>query len=89
MITWRDESSYSQDTKERVPTIWKGTLTNSMEITVHRYLHCEGWFVTCLRLGVDKRQLKSADVEDAKREALGYLTKVAEVLLKSLKIAQE
>lgn len=52
---WKDQTSYSRDDKERIPSVWVLRLTRDIRILVvrnHRYspdswvVHCNPWFDT-------------------------------------------
>ena len=69
---WKDTTSYSQSDVERVPREW--TLeVGSLQVIVHRYHGCEGWFGSCYGMGVERTQLTSVDGEDAKLELVRLL----------------
>lgn len=52
---WKDQTSYSRDDRERIPSVWQLQLTHELYITVvrkHRHnpgswvMHCAPWFDT-------------------------------------------
>ena len=54
-MEWKDQTSYSRDDKERIPSVWVLQLTREVRVSVvrsHIYdrenwvLHCQPWFDT-------------------------------------------
>lgn len=73
---WRDGTSYQRGREgKEEPTIWR-TKIESINLSVHRYVGCEEWFITCENLNIRTQTLYSMKIEDAKKEAL--------ILVKSL-----
>ncbi len=78
---WRDDTSYSRsEPKPRTPRVWLLNL-GIVKVNVHRLYGCEGWYLSCYELGMDKRWLRAEDAEGARREALDV------VLATAIKIA--
>ena len=71
MYAWSDTTSYSQSEKgERTPRAWTFT-TPLLRVGVHRHIHQPGvWFVSCHQIDIDRRELISKDVDEARAEAL-------------------
>ena len=48
-MNWKDDSSYSQHDKERIPRIYNAKLTKDFVVTVHRHIHYapDMWLLTC------------------------------------------
>lgn len=83
-IEWKDATSYAQSDTVRKPSIWEAS-TKSLRICVHHYLGCdEEWFVTCQELRVQRRPLKSVDIEAAKAEAVRFLVRRAKQIVAEL-----
>lgn len=60
-------------------TIFSGEI-GSMRISVHRIIHCEGWYLSCPTLGISQRGLKSDDLSNAIEESKEVLKNVIEDL---------
>jgi hypothetical protein len=75
MLTWKDETSYSQGTKpeQRIPRTWVCAPVSSLRITVTRYRGIDGWVMHCHSIGIQTRRLESIELADAKVEALGIV----------------
>uniref|UniRef100_A0A6H2A083 Uncharacterized protein n=1 Tax=viral metagenome TaxID=1070528 RepID=A0A6H2A083_9ZZZZ len=70
MIQWKDETSYSISDKERMPSIWEARI-NAIDICVHRHIHYPGkWLLASRYIGIEKKELNSNDIDEAKKEAL-------------------
>jgi hypothetical protein len=66
---WQDVTSYSRGERGRKPpNIWQ--LKGHLDVQVHRYIHCEGWFLSCRALNLQVEQLTALDADGAKTEAL-------------------
>lgn len=66
---WRDDTGYSRNDKQRTARVWKlGAYAN--EITVHRLVGCDGWFVTCHALGIRSYPLTPTVLHEAQTMAL-------------------
>lgn len=37
----------------------------SLNISVHRIIYLDGWYLTCCKLGISRMKLKSAELSDA------------------------
>lgn len=67
---WKDETSYSQGGRGRgkaEPRVWH---EQNADVSVHRWLDLDGWFMTSRLDGVDNVALESTDIDGAKMEAL-------------------
>lgn len=68
---WVDTSSRSRGQVDRTPTSWELGVGHLSAIRVHRHVSQPlSWFVTCYALRLEQFELKSTDVEEAKKEAL-------------------
>jgi len=75
MIQWEDKTTYSRDDNERIPQILEARI-NSIGICVHRHIRYPGkWLLTSKYLFIDKMELKSENIDDAKKEALSIVNK--------------
>lgn len=68
---WRDETSYSRDDKERIPSVWAWR-TKSMRVCVHRYLSLPGWYLSVSggHISMTRHNLQTEDLGVAKEKAL-------------------
>ena len=87
-MNWKDNTSYSQDDKERVPSSWRAEWGggNKLRVTVHRHRDYEDdvWLLSTHPGLVDMYVLTSKDIEAAQREARLHLEKVIGDLYKEL-----
>ncbi len=75
MKKWKDISSYSQNDKERIPTIWELRIGH-LRVVVHRHRWEEPdkWFMSVHGdIDIDKLPLHQKDLEKAQKEALATL----------------
>lgn len=81
---WKDVSSWSQSTtsKEReTPKAWE-VRCGQLRVCLHHVIHCgDAWFVTCNELQISRCELASADVDEAKHEAIIFVRMKADLLL--------
>lgn len=74
MNKWKDESSYSRGTKNRVPTVLAMGLPYGVKLAVHRKIHAKDyWFYSIQWNGsylIQDQQLNAVQVEDAQWEAI-------------------
>ena len=64
-------------------TIFEGKIGNT-RVSVHRIIHCEGWFLSCPDLRISQMQLKSDTLMSAIEESKEVLKKVVEDLTKDI-----
>ena len=64
-------------------TIFRGEI-ESVRISVHRIIHCEGWYLSCPDLMIGQRKLKSDDLLSAIEESKAVLKKAVEDLRKDI-----
>ena len=64
-------------------TIFCGKIGNT-RISVHRIIHCDGWFLSCPDLRISQRQLKSDTLMSAIEESKEVLKNVVEDLRKDI-----
>jgi hypothetical protein len=76
-FTWKDATSYSRDDRKREPTIWE-THVSGVEVMVHRHIYNgpDTWLLSCRDVGIERRELRSKDIDAAKREAAKLLAKL-------------
>lgn len=60
------------------------TKAGTMEITIHRYRDCEGWFLTCHDLGIEATELKSEGLMQAVRESGEIIKKTIDKMQKNI-----
>ena len=65
-------------------TIFEGKI-GSLRISVHRIIHCEGWFLSCADVRISQMQLKSDTLMGAIEESKEVLKKTVEKLSNSVK----
>lgn len=74
MRMWKDETSYSQGTKKKIPRVVTLGLPYGVKLIVHRLVHSgDCWFYSIKWNGmfcVKDRELDAKKVEDAKKEAV-------------------
>lgn len=56
----------------------------TMEITIHKYMGCEGWFLTCHDLGIEAMELKSESLIQATKESGEILKKTIAKIQKNI-----
>ena len=90
-MEWQDKTSYSRADKERVPRILE-IKVEGLKVTIHRIIHCEGWYLTVYELNIDDRYLGTEDLEGAKNRGLEVvigrilkLEKIKDILVSKLK----
>lgn len=82
MYIWKDDSSYSQNDKKRIPSCWRMDVKDFISIQVHRHIYYENtWLLSCKELNLDKFDLMTNDVEQAKSQALTIIIKRCNDLL--------
>jgi hypothetical protein len=47
--------------------------TDDLRVAVHRFLGCEGWYLSCQQLGIHTMQLNNQTLDGAREEALVLL----------------
>ena len=69
---WADTTTYSRGDKERTPRVLSLSFKElNCEITVHRHVYFpDTWVLSCKSIGVDKRDLATNDLEEAKNKAI-------------------
>lgn len=65
-------------------SIYEGKI-GSMRITVHRIIHCEGWYLSCPNLQISQMKLKSDTLMKAIEESKTVLKQIVESLMKDVK----
>ena len=81
---WKDVSSYSRGDKERIPTILELRRLSpfNTRLILHRHIYYPNtWVVSCKGTDIDKVDLHTDNVEEAKCLAVDYIIKYAEGLL--------
>jgi hypothetical protein len=87
MAEWVDTTDGNR--KKRTGSIqFELTMQDGFNVIVHRLIHCDGWFLTCYRLGITARKLDSKDVEIAKTEALEKIWIAADEKREELRLFQ-
>lgn len=82
---WKDESCFSQGTVDRTPTTWTLDTGMYVRITVTRHIHHapDAWVLVCHDLRIDSK-LKSKGIDEAKAEAVRFVTARLTAMIKSL-----
>lgn len=80
MRKWNDEIDYrAGEVKSSVLHL------PSLRISVHRHIHYPGkWLLSVRELSIETRILRSHDLEQARAEALEYVTKFVDSMVKDL-----
>lgn len=76
--TWTDTTSYShrEATKKTAPRSWSLGEGHLSQIKVHRHMgEPDRWFLTCYALKLEQHRLLANELEDAKVEALRFVSK--------------
>lgn len=67
---WKDITRWSRDETDRSePRTWE-IRSGNLRVCVTRLHRLEGWFMHSFALGINDAQLDSANIDDAKREAI-------------------
>lgn len=82
MLEWKDESSYSRGTKEKIPDVLV-TKIEGFDIKIHRHIHYpDTWLLSCYKLGIEKKDLNTDDFDEATKKAIQYIILKLEDYLK-------
>lgn len=76
-MKWKGNAKYNQELEQS--TVFDSEYCN---VTIHRIVHFDGWFLTCNKLGISQKELKSENFNDATKEA-------REIIKSHLDILQE
>lgn len=88
-MNWKDTSSYSRgEHGVAEPSVWTAEGL-PVRIVVHRFVGHEGWFFSVREMMIEKRQLATTDIENAKAEALARTLTQLESWVKTIKKASE
>ena len=81
-MKWRDGTSNSRGDKERVPRLLELDV-EGVVVVIHRIMHCEGWYLTVHKLNIEKIELDTDNLNDAKSKGLkfviGYIEKLENI----------
>ena len=67
---WEDETSYSRGETVRTPRTWVNRWPD-IAVTVHRLHGVDGaWFLTCYPASFEQFDLRTDDLDEAKREGV-------------------
>lgn len=70
---WKDATSYSRGERGTVePRVWAIDI-DGLRVSVHRLIHCEGWFGSCHTMGIDRQPIEADGLEAARVEFCDYL----------------
>jgi hypothetical protein len=88
-MRWTDISSYSQNDKERIPTVYQ-LKVDDLIIRVHRHIHYpkDTWLLSSSKLDIDHHELRAKDIKEAQEEALDIARKGVENLVEELEQIQ-
>jgi len=70
---WKDTTSYRQGERASTakPRSWEMITMSNLRVIVHRHIDDPySWFLSCYDLRIEKLQLNSEDIEEAKEEAI-------------------
>ena len=83
-MDWKDTTSYSQDRKNKAPSIWDLSI-NDITICIHKHIHYskDQWLLTCEPF-FNKYELKQLDIEDAKNVAINMVNEKLKKIVKDL-----
>ena len=71
MIIWKDVTTYKQGDAERKPNVIDCKLSKSINLRVHKHIYFgEEWLLSCVFIGIERLQLNTTDIEEAKKLAL-------------------
>lgn len=65
-------------------TIYEGRI-GKLRVSVHRIIHCEGWYLSCYDVQISQMKLKSDTLMGAIEESKEVLKAVADKLSKDVK----
>ena len=85
-VHWKDISSWSRTEKDRSePKSWEAQI-GMFRLIVHRYIHYppDAWLASCRADVFQKLELKSKDIDEAKREAVEKLKVICADALKAI-----
>lgn len=82
---WKDETSYSQGDKERIPRTWTAR-AGGLILTISRHVHLppDAWVGYCRQLGIEQ-QLRGTTKREAQKELIFIVEQRLRELLRSLK----
>ena len=60
------------------------TKIGTIQISIHRYKGCEGWFLTCRDLGIETMELKSEGLMSEVNESREILKKTVDKIQKNI-----
>lgn len=72
MAAWKDITSHQRGDKQREPRSFELRI-GDLRVVVTRRIHLDGWWLNAYPIGIDGIELRSTDVEAAKREALRFV----------------
>lgn len=81
---WKDITSYSQRDIERIPSTleFRKLTPLNTRLIIHRHIYYpDTWLVSCKGTEIDKVNLNTNNVEEAKTLAINYMMDYAEKLL--------
>lgn len=65
-------------------TIYEGRI-GKLRVSVHRIIHCEGWYLSCTDLGIRQMKLKSNSLMGAIEESKEVIKAVVDKLTEDVK----
>ena len=77
-MKFKSNARYSEPVESG--TIYEGRIGN-MIISVHRIIHCDGWYLSCPDVCINQRKLKSDTIMGAIKESKEILKNVIEGLM--------
>lgn len=73
-VSFRDVTSYSRSTKDRIPRTWEANIAGvRLTVTRHIFYPDDSWVVASAPSIIETQVLQSKDIEEAKDEAVELL----------------
>lgn len=67
---YKDITTYSRNEKEKKPRVLENN-SNGVKFKVHKHIYYGNeWLLSCDELDIDKRDLNTEDIEEAKEKAI-------------------
>lgn len=81
-MKFRSNAKYGEPAESG--TIYEGKI-GKLRVSVHRIIHCEGWYLSCANLRISQMRLKSDTLMEAIKESKEVLKAVADKLSEDVK----
>lgn len=81
---FEDSTSRSRGERGAEPREWTLRIAELL-IIIHRSIYDPGnWFLSCPEMSIEDHKLKATDADGSKKEALNYVRRKCEMILKEL-----